>query len=166
MLDRLVVRLLKKIVVNLPHKTITSPDGRPYLTRWYVWPKGPRTDGDTDGVTPDSPFALFIHYFHRSDEDRDQHNHPWGTSIALVLAGGYHEERGDHSRIVKPGMINVIRHDDYHRVELLKPKQGSWSLFVAGNRVQDWGFRDTETGEHIPWQDYLSEKEKRAQGAS
>lgn len=159
MLSRLVVRLLKRIVVNFPHKTITSPDGRPYLTRWYVWPKGPRTDDSGgEGVTPNSPFALFVHFFHRSDDDRDQHNHPWGTSLALVLAGGYHEERGDYSRIVKPGRFNLIRHDDYHRVDLLKPEEGSWSLFLAGRHMQDWGFRDTETQEHIPQEEYLARK--------
>ena len=52
-------------------------------------------------------------------------------------------------------MFNIIRKDDYHRVELLNPKKGSWSLFVAGKNVGSWGFRDTETGEHIHWRDYL-----------
>lgn len=153
MVERLVVKLLKKIVVKLQRRTFTSPDGSPYLTRWYLWPPMPRSAPGED--EPRSPFAIFIHYFHRSDHDRDQHNHPWNFSVALVLAGGYHEERGDYSRICKPGAINVIRHDDFHRVELLKPKEGSWSLFVAGERVQGWGFRDAETHEYIPSQEYL-----------
>jgi len=155
-LERLVVAALKKIVVKLPFRTITNPHGDPYLTRWYVWPGLPRKDAEENG--PESPFAIFIHFFHRSDDDRDQHSHPWSISAALVLAGGYHEERGDCSRIFKPGSINVIRRNDYHRVELLNPKKGSWSLFIAGKNVGSWGFRDDDTGEHIPSGEYLARK--------
>jgi hypothetical protein len=156
--------LLKKIVAKLPFRTITDPDGNPYLTRWYLWPGKPRSkdkpkNADDDQVTPDAPFAVFIHFFHRSDKDRDQHNHPWDKSIALILKGGYVEERGDARRTFKPGMINVITKDDYHRVELLDPKRGSWSLFVAGKNIGSWGFRDTETGKHIHWRDYLGGKD-------
>ena len=60
---------------------------------------------------------------------------------AELLAGGYVEERGDCVRTFRPGSINVIRKDDYHRVELLQPKTGSWRLFVAGRNVgtgRDW----------------------------
>ncbi len=145
--------LLKKLVVRLPSRTITSPDGRPYLTRWYLWPRGPRTTDDKE--TPSAPFAIFIHFFHRSDEDRDQHNHPWAKSFALILKGGYVEERGDTVRTFRPGSINIIRKDDYHRVDLLDPQHGSWSLFVAGKNVGSWGFKDTATGRHVPWREYM-----------
>lgn len=156
MIERIVVKLLKKLVARLPSRTIRGPDGSPYLTRWYLWPGKPRSG--PEGNDLDVPFALFVHYFHRSDDDRDQHNHPWDVSAAIILAGGYHEERGDHSRIFRPGSINVIRKSDYHRVELLKPKEGSWSLFVAGKNVGSWGFRDADTGEHVPHGEYIARK--------
>jgi hypothetical protein len=145
--------LLKKIVAKLPFRTITDPNGDPYLTRWYVWPGKPRSADDA--VAPDARFAVFIHFFHRSDKDRDQHNHPWDKSAALILQGGYMEQRGERVRIFKPGMINIIGKDDYHRVTLLEAEHGSWSLFVAGKNVGSWGFRDNATGEHIHWRDYL-----------
>lgn len=148
--------LLKKIVVRLPFRTITDPQGAPYLTRWYLWPGKPRSAEDE--VTPKAPLAIFIHFFHRSDKDRDQHNHPWAKSWALILKGGYVEERGDARRTFRPGMVNVITKDDYHRVELLDPARGSWSLFVAGQNVGSWGFRDSETGKHIHWRNYLGGK--------
>lgn len=143
---------LKKFVAKLMFRTIET-DGKPYLTRWYVWPPGPRTADDK--VTPASPFAIFIHHFHRSDADRDQHNHPWSVSASLILKGGYREERGDYMRTFKPGSVNVIHAEDYHRVDLLDPKKGCWSLFVAGPNVGSWGFRNADTGEHIPWRQYL-----------
>lgn len=149
--------LLKKIVARLPFRTITDPSGAPYLTRWYVWPGMPRSADDA--VTSNAPFAVFIHFFHRSDKDRDQHNHPWDKSIAVILKGGYMEERGDWVRVFRPGSINVIRKDDYHRVTLLDAKQGSWSLFIAGKNVGSWGFKDTRTGQHVPWHDYLNDND-------
>lgn len=152
----MVTWLLKKLVAKLPFRTIVDPSGEPYLTRWYVWPGKPRSADDE--VTPKAPFAIFIHFFHRSDKDRDQHNHPWSKSWAVILSGGYIEQRGDVFKTFRPGMVNTIRSHDYHRVELLQPKTGSWSLFVAGRNVGSWGFRDAHTGEHIPWSVYLGGK--------
>ncbi len=145
--------LLKKIVANLRSRTIRGPNGDPYLTRWYVWPGKPRS---TDNEAPRNvPFAVFIHFFHRSDKDRDQHNHPWDRSIALILKGGYVEKRGSAYRTFLPGDVNIIRKDDYHSVTLIDEKRGSWSLFIAGKNIGSWGFRDSQTGKHIPWRDYF-----------
>lgn len=155
LIDRAIVRVLKRVVVGLPSRTIET-DGRPYLTRWYLWPGKPRSSGDGEDL--DIPFAVFIHFFHRGDDDRDQHNHPWGTSIAVVLAGGYREERGEEIRVHGPGSVNVISKDDFHRVDLLDPARGSWSLFLAGRNVQDWGFKLQKTGEFVPWRKYVGKR--------
>jgi hypothetical protein len=144
------VAKLQAIVEKLPSRTITT-GGSPYLTRWYLWPEGPR-DAEDEGS--DLPFAVFIHRFHRGDADRDLHNHPWDLSVAIVLAGGYREERGDEVRVVRPGTVNVIKADDFHRVDLLNPEMGSWSLFVAGRKTGGWGFRDRTTGTFIPYKNY------------
>jgi hypothetical protein len=149
-----VIRKLEAVTERLRSRTIHT-DGNPYLTRWYLWPEGPRTaeDEDVDGDS-DLPFAVFLHKFHRGDADRDQHNHPWDLSVAVVLAGGYREERGSETKIFTPGMINVVRGDDFHRVDLLNPAMGSWSAFVAGRRTGGWGFKDAATGIVIPNKEY------------
>ena len=144
--------LLKKLVVRLKSRTIET-DGRPYLTRWYLWPGAPRTGGDQ--VTPQSRFAVFIHFFHRGDGDRELHNHPWSNSVSLILTGGYVEEREHEIRTLRPGMLNFIKSDDFHRVELLKPEKGCWTIFVAGKGVQDWGFKARGSNVFVPWREYL-----------
>lgn len=155
------VRKLESIVEKLASRTITT-GGNPYLTRWYLWPEGPRTVEDADlerregDPSSDLPFALFLHKFHRGDADRDLHSHPWSLSVAIVLAGGYREEREDGIREFTPGSINVIRHDDFHRVDLLNPAMGSWSLFVAGAKTGSWGFKLRESGEFMDWKSYTS----------
>jgi hypothetical protein len=154
---------LEAITERLPNRII-STGGSPYLTRWYLWPEGPRTTEDADlEQDPESslPFALFLHKFHRGDGDRDQHNHPWDLSVAIVLAGGYREERGSAVHTHLPGSVNVIRGDDFHRVDLLNPTIGSWSLFVAGRKTGGWGFKDAASGTITPWQTYLASKAMR-----
>lgn len=158
--EQTTVAKLTSIVERLPHRTI-STGGDPYLTRWYLWPEGPR---DVEDEGSDLPFAVFLHHFHRGDVDRDQHNHPWDLSVSIVLAGGYREERGDETRVVLPGTVNVIRADDFHRVDLLNPGMGSWSLFVAGRKTGGWGFKDKATGAVTPWHTYLASKAMRDAG--
>jgi hypothetical protein len=54
-----------------------------YLRRWFLF-----------GWNSDSwplPFAVMLHQFHRPDEDRCAHDHPWAF-LSLILWGGYWEE--------------------------------------------------------------------------
>ena len=158
--ERDAVKALEQLVSGLSYKTIET-NGSPYLTRWYVHPSVPRTLDNGDELSS-SPTAVFIHKFHRGDIDREEHSHPWDVSMAIVLAGGYRETRnGEIHREYRPGDMNIIRADDYHKVELLDPGLGSWSLFVAGRGVSGWGFRDPRTGTVIPWQEYEDWKRRR-----
>jgi hypothetical protein len=147
----------------------------PYLSRWYLL-KGPTMpDGshpfDPDGSPregirdPDRKYAVFLHKFHRGDDDLELHNHPWEWAVAIVLVGGYREERRRGSpekggwvfvRNVLPFSVNVIRHDTFHRVELLE--KDAWSLFLAGPRAADWGFWNRSTGVFTQWRTFITRK--------
>jgi hypothetical protein len=148
---------------RLPLRMITC-EGEPYLMRFYVcgnaplryWPDG------TKSRLHWLPFAVYLHGFVRHDKDRDLHNHPWDKSYSLILTAGYDEERRDGdgivSRHVRPGQINVIAKNDYHRVT----KLGAdivWTLFITGKKVDTWGFWDRDTGELVPWREYIARKE-------
>lgn len=99
-------------------------------------------------------YAMFIHKIYRSDEDRWLHDHPW-PFITVVLKNGYMEElpewRTEYmfscKRIFKTvKAISVLRHSatDLHRLHLIGGNP-TWSLFMHGKRVRDWGFM-TEDG--------------------
>ena len=115
--------------------------------------------------------SVFVHEFKRGDSDAEYHNHPWKFSFSLILAGGYLEERVHRlidcsyrviGRTFRPGMVNVIRDDDFHRVALLDGKT-TWTLFVAGERTGDeWGFLDVVTREFITWKEHLARREHRS----
>ncbi len=127
------------------HRTIYDDSGHPYLTRTYL---ARRDRHELPGV--------FLHYFHRSDSDRELHNHPWESGVAFVLTGGYVEHRMEGrngnivQRFVPPFSVNMLRAETFHRVELARAH--CWTLFVAGPRRQErtaeaegWGFIDLET---------------------
>jgi len=137
----------------------------PYLSRWYVL--GDPEDGK--GGRPARALSLFVHCIHRSDDDQALHNHPWLWSVALFFRGGYCEERRvDYPdlgtrvvrRLVLPGMLNVIRGDDFHRVDLfggqVGPERASWSIFRAGPKKQGWGFWDRVTGSYWPKDEFIA----------
>jgi len=131
---------------------IEGPDNTPYLLRVYLTPKR-----SGDSWWP----GVFLHRFFRSDADRWPHNHPWCDSMSLILTNGYLENRWDFKlkafrKIMrKPFRLNFIKANDFHRVDLVDTENGCWTLFIAFQRSQNWGFLNLETGEVIPHQDYL-----------
>jgi hypothetical protein len=157
-------RLLWALAARLPApRVILDRAGRsPYLSRYYLLGRGGE-DGGNDHAEwftwEGAPVGVFLHCFHRSDDDAALHNHPWAWAVSLILSGGYLEERRVAGarvarRVVRPGQVNVIRHDTFHRVDLLGTE--AWSLFVAGPRVADWGFWDRQTGRYVPHGAYFA----------
>jgi hypothetical protein len=127
----------------------------PYLSRWYLLRHASKKG-----------FALFLHRFHRGDDDVELHNHPWKWSASLILSGGYREERRVRvfrhhwtivTRELRPGQINIILGDDIHRVELLDGE--AWSIFLAGPHTgAGWGFWNRVTKEFTPWREFITRK--------
>lgn len=121
----------------IPRRTIVNCDRQPYLTRWYLF----RT----------APLAIFLHRFHRSDEDRALHDHPW-SFITCILWRGYYEHTvhcpcGDQAcsfpeprkKRKWPGMICYRPAEWRHRVELIDQKP-AWTLVIRFRERRDWGF--------------------------
>ena len=133
---------------NLNVREIYRRDNNKYLTRYYVFRK---------------PFkwmpSIYLHCFHASDEDMELHNHDWNRSISFILSGSYLEERLVGNKVVtrtlKPGDINYIRANDFHRVELKSKRV--WTLFISGSKIKasGWGFIDRETFKFVPWQEHV-----------
>ena len=136
---------INSLVERIPNITIPKPDGKPYLTRYYLLWKD-REWGN-----------LFLHHFRSSDMDIDitdnvggytylLHSHPVSFSFSFVLTKGYWEERRApddtvYRRFVKPLSFNFFTPNDFHRVELLDENDGPWTLFFTGSRKdRSWGF--------------------------
>lgn len=109
---------------------------------------------------------MYLHFFHRDDIDRELHSHPWSGN-SVILAGGYREERRHRllngswevrTRVLEAGAHVDIGPDTFHRVDLLDPTYGCWTLFTTGPRVESWGFWDRDTDVFTPWREQLARR--------
>jgi hypothetical protein len=136
----------------LPSITIPTPDGKPYLTRYYLF-------------GADRPWGnIFLHHFHSSDMDIAPsgayylHNHPWPWSFSIILVNGYVEIRRSTTGLLantyRPGSINILTDQDFHRVQLLE--EDCWSFFFTGWRSKNrsWGFWDPTTHKYLDFKNF------------
>lgn len=158
----IVARICEKLASKLEKRVIYRRDGRPYLERYYI------LHGSDVSWLP----GIYLHKFVSSDEDPELHNHPWGTSVSLILSGGYTEEQritiddplddpryGVEFSKFKPGYLNIVRRDDFHRIEL--DTNPTWTMFFSGDRQQDWGFWNQNTDEYLPWREHIEKKREK-----
>lgn len=151
-----IVKIICNFFSKILPKTTIKVNGIPYLTRYYFFGNDLKY------------FNIYLHHFHASDpDDGVLHNHPWKWAWGIVLAGGYIEERKEfmfkieEQTIVRithtsrgPGSMGSLTSSDFHRVDLLNEKEGSWSLFFTGPRSQEWGFLNKATGEFKNFQQF------------
>ena len=160
-------------------------EGGPYLLRWYLTPwrrwqtalrdraeHAPtwfnRTLARVVGWLPN----LYLHQFLRDDDDRALHDHPsWAASF--ILRGAYIEhtiaDGGIHRRTKwAAGSFRVLGTRHAHRIELpqrvLRRPDGTvygrvpvptWTLFLFGPTVRDWGFHCPERG-WVHWKEFTA----------
>jgi hypothetical protein len=152
------MNILEKLF-GRPRVIYDREGGSPYLSRWYLL--GSVFDDTGKRVARSRlPFSLFLHKFHRSDDDGALHSHPWRWSVAFILRGGYSEERRVGDRVVRrvklPFQLNLIRGTDFHRVDLLG--ESCWTLFLAGPKASSWYFWDRFTKKRAGWREFKAEK--------
>jgi hypothetical protein len=125
--------MIRRFLSKIPHRTIVNCDRDPLLTRWYLI----RT----------APIAVFLHLFHRSDEDRALHDHPWNF-ITVILWNGYLEHTPAGIKRRWPFTIHYRPATWQHRVELINGRK-PLTLFIRFREHRVWGFWE-KTG-FIAW---------------
>lgn len=168
MIANILIRFLLWLSRRTPPRVITGRgNDTKYLTQYFLTQGSPATEG-MDRHAADAPkWGLYLHHFHRSDDDGALHSHPWRWAVSLVLKGGYIEERRfiartedppDYavevfSHMVKPWSLNRLTYRDFHRVDL--HNGDCWSLFLVGPLVGSWGFWDRVTKKYTGWKEFL-----------
>lgn len=142
-------KIWNRFLSKLENRIIYRRDGKPYLVRYYI------LHSNKYKFLP----GIYIHHFLSSDEDLELHDHPWLTSLSFILSGSYMEERREFDNTVstkryQAGMFNLIKANDFHRVDLETPSV--WTLFLSGNRSESWGFWDRDTGKYTSWRRHVS----------
>lgn len=127
----------KRVIMDRYHN-------EPYLTRYYLFLKERKW----------FPFNVFLHNFHKGDLD-DLHDHPW-PYCTIILRGGYWEHGPNGSRRwCSAGSIRCAGSRSLHRIEL-EPGVDTWTLFIPGPHLRDWGFIDNGTWKQH--EQYLTER--------
>lgn len=132
----LAVRIIRKLLA--PPDFIIGSEADPYMWRWWILPRN-------------TLFNIYLHRILRSDDDRALHDHPW-INASVVLSGGYWEvlpeltpERTfpvppQRKAWRKPGSIVLRWPTAAHRLEVVDGGPATWSLFITGPKVREWGF--------------------------
>lgn len=141
--DWLLHRIERRAQQN-PITPIYGSDGSMYMERWTVFKR--------------EWLWVRLHVTHRSDEDREMHDHPW-RNLSWILRTGYVEHMPGKSVQRRAGDLVWRRLSDRHRLELVD-NAPSTSLFFTGRWRQMWGFFE-EDGTKVPWRIYIRRKEKR-----
>ncbi len=147
--------MLLKLLEKLGRKRIIyDRDGlNPYLIRYYLLFPDKLTEEETAHPLP---FNLMLHYICLSDPD-DFHDHPWWYAT-LILKGGYWEITPKGRFWRGPGHFRVRSPHSLHRIEISSHTQGSWSLFVRGPRLRNWGF--IQAGQWLDHKTYLHQRKQ------
>ena len=122
-----------------------------YLARWWLAKIEAEHDHARLGPLPEHTrrtehFNMYLHRMTGSDK-RIHHNHPW-PNASLVLEGEMLEHTPLGSQVRRAGDMVYRRAEELHRLELISPV--CWTLFLTGNKVQEWGFQ-LPNGRIVKW---------------
>jgi hypothetical protein len=98
--------------------------------------------------------SVCVHHFHRGDEERDCHDHPF-SFLSLVLRGAYREHLFSGASIER-GWLSLRWRSALHRHRIELIKAPLWTLCIKWAKGREWGF--WPDGVFIPWRDYIRSK--------
>lgn len=82
-------------------------------------------------------FAIRLHHWVGSDDERALHNHPYWF-ITFVIKGAYEDVTESGSELLKAFTIRFRKASHTHTVRL-KTKD-CWTLLISGPPIHQWGF--------------------------
>ncbi len=105
---------------------LVCDNGAPYLERWILW----------------CGFTLRLHKFHKGDDDRAYHDHPWWF-ITMPLQTYVEQTPHAGLRTVRRWRPHFRKASHQHIVQVAD-QQPVWTFIVTGPKRREWGFWDQE----------------------
>jgi hypothetical protein len=124
-------------------KSTVVIDGLQYLTRWILYCGG----------------TLRLHKFHRGDDDRASHTHPWWFitfPLSAYVEDVFHRGKWAGRRTVKPFRFYYRESGFEHIVAGRYPRRDRrpfYTIVITGHRTNLWGFYP-KPGKFISYLDY------------
>lgn len=147
------LRRINRFLADHPRPDFVIGEDEVYLERWHIFPRNPLCN-------------IYLHRFHRSDDDRALHDHPW-ISCSLIVLGSYIEHRIAAGGIYhcdkrRTGDLVFRSARSAHRIEIPKNEGTVWTVFFTGPRVRAWGFHCPQGWRH--WRDFTDPKDPGRRG--
>jgi hypothetical protein len=106
---------------------------------------------------------IYLHQFHRSDDGRALHDHPW-WSVSVMLRGWMMEVTQHPTDIrkrlwtrISAGGVRFRSGNMAHRLAVHDSQRGRvLTLFITGPKFRDWGFYCPQGWR--PWQKFVDPK--------
>ena len=111
--------------IGVTHDLVLD-SGQPYLERWILW----------CGIT------LRLHKFHKGDDDRAFHDHPWWF-ITLPLQSYVEQTPVQGEQLVR-GWRPHFRPAKHQHIVQIEADQPVWTLLMTGSKRKEWGFWDND----------------------
>ena len=121
-------------------------NGEAYLERWIIW----------------CGFTIRLHKFHKGDDDRAFHDHPWWF-VTLPLQTYIEQIPDQPTRAVKRFRPHFRPARHQHIVQVLEHKP-VWTFIFTGSKSQEWGFWDGSTFVHH--EQWLADRETCLDGSA
>lgn len=116
-------------------------DGETYLERWIIWFGG----------------TLRLHKFHKGDDDRAFHDHPWWF-ITFPTRSYLEQTPTDALRRVSAWRPH-FRPAHYRHIVTLTDERPVWTLILTGPKSKEWGFWEAERFIHNEhWAQHCADK--------
>ena len=123
---------------GLTHDLVLD-NGEAYLERWILW----------CGIT------LRVHKFHKGDDDRAFHDHPWWF-VTLPLRS-YVETTPSQSQVTVRRFRPYFRPASHQHIVHLGDGKPVWTLIITGAKSKQWGFWDN--ARFVPHEQWLANRE-------
>ncbi|MEM7077455.1 MAG: hypothetical protein AAF513_02395 [Pseudomonadota bacterium] len=110
---------------GITHDFVTEGD-EVYLERWIMW----------FGLT------LRLHKFHKGDDDRAFHDHPWW--FVTIPTRNYAERTPQQTHSIVRAWRPHFRPAHYRHIVALLEDRPVWTLIITGPKVKEWGFWEAD----------------------
>ena len=114
-------------------------ENQPYLERWIIW----------------LGFTIRVHKFHKGDDDRAFHDHPWWFITMPFSAYLETTPKNKKKTLIKPWRAHFRAAEHRHIVHLLSARP-VWTLIITGIKCSEWGFWEGE--KFTPHEAWLRER--------
>jgi hypothetical protein len=111
------------------------------LERWILW----------------FGFTLRLHKFHKGDDDRAFHDHPWW--FVTVPLEPYWEQTPKRPRTLVRALRPHFRPASHQHIVQLVEERPVWTLILTGSKSSEWGF--WHEGQYTPHEEWLAERESQ-----